>query len=497
MNWHAVDTTRDKGNAVTIHQETMEPAEAGCIDASTAAYQAIDMMLSIMSDGLDHPELWSLVPAIVGENPVVPQALQQRSVTEKSVRLRVQMLLGLSIAAGGSPRDALDALMPLSAGESQNVQVQGVLFYLEGLADPTNPKYQLTGKVCLRPFIELDVLEGTTHLCCASWLPTSTGNLAHTPWRDIWNGDAAQAIRSSMLDGSYRYCNKRTCPTIQSSQFLSVEELEADPKWSDIVTSSETIMPRGPEVLNLSYDRTCNLSCPSCRSSTYAADEQTRINFDVMQQNEILPLLKNAKTVYVTGSGDPFASKNFRRLMEQLDAKEYPDLRFIIMTNGMLLTPRQWAAFPSLHKRVESLRISLDAATGPTHESLRRGARWPVMEQNLKFAGQLLNDGLIEDFMITFTVQSENYREMGDAVDLAHQVGASHVYFGRMTNWGTFTAEQYKQKAVFVPGHPEHEDFVAACCDPRLKDSIVCPSDLDEFFKSSATHDTDTNALAA
>ncbi len=40
------------------------------------------------------------------------------------------------------------------------------------------------------------------------------------------------------------------------------------------------------------------------------------------------------------------------------------------------------------------------------------------MEQNLKFAAALLADGLIDDFMKTFTVQADNYREMGDAVDL-------------------------------------------------------------------------------
>ena len=245
-------------------------------------------------------------------------------------------------------------------------------------------------------------------------------------------------------------------------------------------------MQRGPEMLTLSYDRTCNLACPSCRTSTYAAEDATRARFDAMQQAEILPLLKNARTVFVTGSGDPFASKTFRRLMEQLGEKEYPDLKFIIMTNGMLFTPRQWAAFPSLHRRVESLRISLDAATGATHELLRRGARWSVMEQNLTFAGTLLADGLIDDFMITFTVQTENFREMGDAVDLAHHVGASHVYFGRMTNWGTFSPDEYQQKAVFVPGHPDHDAFVAACRDPRLRDSIVSPSDLDEFIHAQA-----------
>ncbi|MBQ1499961.1 MAG: radical SAM protein [Sphingomonas sp.] len=473
---------------MSIQEDTIDGAEAMVVDGETAAWQAIDLMLSVLSDGLDHPELWALIPSIVAENPLVPEALLRRTAAEPSPRLRVQMqmLLGLCAATLSAPRDALDALMPLCSTESQNVQLQGALFHLEGLLDPGNPKYRLAGKLCLHPFVELDVLENSTHLCCASFLPTSTGNLTHTPWQDVWNGGAAQAIRASMFDGSFRFCNKRTCPKIQSNQLRDAGELAAEPEWREILARGDTLMQRGPETLNLSYDRTCNLSCPSCRVSRYAADDATRARFDAMQEREILPLLKTARTVFVTGSGDPFASKNFRGLMEQLDADGYPELKFIIMTNGMLFTPRQWAAFPSLHGRVESLRVSLDAATGPTHELLRRGARWPVMEENLKFAGALLADGLIDDFMITFTVQTENFREMGDAVDLAHRIGASHVYFGRITNWGTFSPDQYAETAVFLPGHPDHAEFLAACRDPRLRDPIVCPSDLDEFIHGQA-----------
>ncbi|MBN8809708.1 MULTISPECIES: hypothetical protein [unclassified Sphingomonas] len=82
--------------------------------------------------------------------------------------------------------------------------------------------------------------------------------------------------------------------------------------------------------------------------------------------------------------------------------------------------------------------------------------------------------------------QTENFREMGDAVDLAHRIGASHVYFGRITNWGTFSPDQYAETAVFLPGHPDHAEFLAACRDPRLRDPIVCPSDLDEFIHGRA-----------
>ena len=99
----------------------------------------------------------------------------------------------------------------------------------------------------------------------------------------------------------------------------------------------------------------------------------------------------------------------------------------------------------------------------------------------MKLAAALLAHGLIDDFMITFTVQADNYRETGDAVSLARQIGASHVYFGRVTNWGTFGPAEYAQKAVLLPGHPDHDDFLTACRDPRLCDPIIGPSGLDEF----------------
>jgi sulfatase maturation enzyme AslB (radical SAM superfamily) len=456
--------------------------------APPTSNDVVDLMLSVLSDGLDHPELWEIIPNLMASDSMLVPTLQRRLAEEPRLVFKdsLRILLGMCASAEGETADVLELLAPLAARYSQSLMVQGALFHLEGKLDPENPRYALADKVCLKPFIELDVLENSAHLCCASWLPTSVGNLRGGDWQRVWNGETAQAIRTSMHDGSYRYCNKRTCPFIQSGNLPARATLEADPKWAEIVRTGQTHMPHGPEEVNLAYDRTCNLSCPSCRTERYAADDATRAVYAEMQERAILPLMKNARTVFVTGSGDPFASKNFRRLMEQLNAEEYPELKFIIMTNGMLFTPRQWEAFPALHGRVQSLRISLDAATGPTHELLRRGARWETMLENMKFAGELKAKGLVDDYMLTFTVQQENYREMGDLLDLAEEVGASTCYFGRITNWGTFSQEEYERKAVFVPGHAEYDAFVAATRDPRLRDPKVWPSDLDEFFKAAA-----------
>ncbi|WP_114950861.1 SPASM domain-containing protein [Sphingosinicella terrae] len=449
--------------------------------------EAIDLMLSILSDQLDHPELWAAIPQFVDGLPDLMSALEARLAAESNERDRIFILLLVAMvgASLGHAPLMLEQIRPLSARFSQSPLVQGAIFHLESLCDPDDPKYHLAERFCPNPFMQFDVLENSTHLCCASYLLTSAGNLKEADWEQVWNSDRAQQIRESIHDGSYRYCNKTACPRIQSGNVPThAEQASQSDFWRETIENRATSLPVGPQRVNLAYDRTCNLSCPSCRVERYAADEATRSAYDQLQKRAILPLLKQAQVVFITGSGDPFASKNFRRLMESLTPDEYPDLRFQVMTNGMLLTPAQWAQFPTLHGRTKILKISIDAATGPTHERLRRGARWPVMLENMAFAGRLAAEGLIENYELVFTVQTDNYREMGDAVDLAHRMGANSVFFARLTNWGTFGVEEYREKAVFLPEHPDHQDFLQQMRDPRLRDPIVLPGDLKAFIWS-------------
>jgi hypothetical protein len=458
-------------------------------DAETE--QAAEIFAVIAKDlleDMDRPELWEAFPQFLAAVPGLPQqaqiALQVYARQDPAMVQAAIIVLALSAAHSGNVSDAIGFLTPLLAVNPQSPLVTGVMFFLEGLADPANPKYHLKGKICPVPFERLEVLETSSHLCCASFLKPTIGNLHETAdWRDVWNSEAAEAIRASMHDGTYRYCDKMACPAIQSNGLLPAEKLAArSNEWRRIVERSETKVARGPEEVNLAYDKTCNLSCPSCRTSKYAADEATRTRYDALQERAILPMLKSTRRVTITGSGDPFASKNFRRLMERLTVEEYPDLKFHVMTNGMLFTPREWERFPALHGRVELLSISLDGASAATHETLRRGARWEVMEKNLAFAGELRRAGLVDAFHLGFVVQVENYHEMGEMISLAETVGADGVYFGRITNWGTFSQADYTRKAVFLPEHPEHARFLDAMADPRLKSPRAFIGNMVDFL---------------
>jgi sulfatase maturation enzyme AslB (radical SAM superfamily) len=457
---------------------------------------SIDAVLAILiadlRKGSDQPEIWQAFPRLLESYPGLSDAARASCEVgeayplsiEQGVRIALSVIAAFCDAHETQDLDAAYArLSRLALTENDDVMVQGALFHLESLMRPGDPRYDLTDKFCAIPFEQLHVLENSATLCCASWLPISSGNLYKEKWEDVWNSPASQAVRESIHDGSYRYCNKTTCPRIQKNDMQSGAEVaKRSHTWMKIVEEKLTSLPHGPQDVNLAYDRTCNLSCPSCRTEKYAADGGTRRHYDALQQEKILPMLREAKSVFITGSGDPFASKNFRRLMEQLGADGYPDLRFRIMTNAMLLTEREWERFPALHGRVQSLQISIDGVSPETHEPLRRGSRWSVMQDNLRFAARLKREGLVEQLHLSFTVQTLNYHELGEACDLANELEVNSIYFGRLTNWGTFGVDQYAEHAVFLPAHPQHADFLAHMADPRLRGARINIGNLTEFL---------------
>lgn len=446
----------------------------------------LELLVNALRDGFDHPEVWEVVRLLKNDAAQLYHVLTGLIPAQPpGGRLILGALAAVCRAHAGDPRGALKEAEEICAIANQSALVQGAVFHIHSILDPDNPKYRLEGRICPAPFDRLDVLDGASHLCCASYLQASVGNLATTDWRDVWNSPMAQLVRASIFDGTYRYCNKLTCPTIQGNRLVSGAEMaERSEEWSAVIAEKRVAMQRGPLYVTLAYDRTCNLSCPSCRPNRFAADQATRERFEAMQERNIAPLLMDTDIVVITGSGDPFASKNCRKLMESLDAETYPKLKVNLMTNGMLLTPKEWEKFPNLHGRVGALRVSIDAATKETHEALRRGSHWETMLENLAFFSRLRAEKQIDSYEFGFVVQQENYREMGDFVDLARSLGVDKVGFNCVTNWGTFTKEEYTAKAVFLGIHPEHEQFKQALRDPRLKDPIVIINDLRDFVEA-------------
>jgi hypothetical protein len=333
-------------------------------------------------------------------------------------------------------------------------------------------------RFCAQPFRHLEIAEsGDAYLCCRGWLPVSVGNVWHQDVSSIWNGEKARAIRQSVLDDSFRHCE--ACPFLEtvSGCVRYVDELE-DPNERSILESGGTV-GEGPVVANLAYDRTCNLSCPSCRTELVVARGRHLEMLKRMQRRLLDDkLLDRIEWLYLTGSGDPFASHLYRDLLRSIDPGRYPHLRVRLHTNGLLFTPETWSDLGAVRSKVHDVEVSVDAAYGSTYAINRRGGDFQTLLKNLDFIATLRRDGPIANLQLSFVVQANNWREMPAFVELGEQFSADRIFFSALRNWNTFFDHEFKLRAVHLPDHPEHSRFRASLTDERLSRPQVTLGEL-------------------
>jgi MoaA/NifB/PqqE/SkfB family radical SAM enzyme len=239
------------------------------------------------------------------------------------------------------------------------------------------------------------------------------------------------------------------------------------------IENHTTILPEPPHVVELNYDATCNLACPSCRTEIIAAKADEQDSYERAADQVILPLLKGAKGLYLSGGGEALASRHYRSILSRLNRAEYPSLNIHLLTNGQLLTPQRWNSMPSLPEMVGILSVSIDAAKAETYEKLRRPGKWEPLLANLEFIAGLRQTGELQALCINFVVQKENFREMIDFVELGKRLGADCIWFQKVVNYGAYDEETFANVDVTSPDHPEHADLLAILRNPLLKVPLV------------------------
>jgi pyruvate-formate lyase-activating enzyme len=395
-----------------------------------------------------------------------------------------------ALAAAGRHDQAIDLIARLLLKQPNRLALSHAMFVArckhDGLSD------DLTGRFCPMPFADFEVLPGGfVHLCCAAFMGTSVGNIFHQDFADVWNGAAAQAIRQSIHDGSFRCCDKLKCPHFAEGLPLAADFIKGvstarpvltsidygfgpAPHFGPVIDGRLTTLDAPPAKINLSFDRTCNLACPSCRSEFYAARPAERDAMLMVTETKIMPVLETADMLSISGSGDPFASKACRYILHSLQPERCPRLEINIATNGVLFTPAEWEQLARLHGRIGMVHVSLDAAEAATYAVVRRGGDWARVLVNLEFLVALARDGALRAVNIVFVVQARNWREMPDFVRLGRRLGVNCVYFSLLENWGTFSETGYEANAVQYPGHRDHRDFLRMLAGaPELDDPIV------------------------
>ncbi len=320
---------------------------------------------------------------------------------------------------------------------------------------------------------------GKTYLCCPAQQPFSVGNVREKPAEEVWNSEAAQEVRRAILEGSFKYCSHIHCPLIGGRQLPTREDvlIKARTKANDSRASLEDLFPprvqHGPEELHLSYDRSCNLSCPSCRAAKYIAPRERQEEMEAAFGETVRQLAKQARVVYLDGAGEALASKHSRALLKSLTRSEYPKLKFHLISNGQLLNRRAWEEF-DLRGRVERISLSMDGAREETYGATRRGGTLERFLKNLSFLDDLRQkEGERFGITIQYVVSALTFREMPETVRLLRQYHVDRLVFIAFRHWGHMPKKESRKWIVTNPEHPEHEEFVRVLNDPDLRDPMV------------------------
>jgi organic radical activating enzyme len=334
----------------------------------------------------------------------------------------------------------------------------------------------LSTHFCPEPFTTIETSpDGLVYMCCPAWLPTPIGELDSPDVNSMWRGEVATELRKSILDGSYRYCSRLHCGRITGRALYERNSAKAQ----DIIRRWESAEePPNPTNLILSHDTSCNLACPSCRNDFILANKERQQQLDAILDRMIVPLLKDAEQVKITGSGDPFASNHFRRLLNRVNKDEYPKLNIFLHTNGQLFNERAWSEL-GLKDLLGIVEISIDAASAETYAHVRRGGDFNRLKNNLEFIRDLREEKQFNWLVFSMVVQARNFEEIPDFARLGFQYGADRIVFYMIRNWGTFSESQFEAEFIGGSTHPRHEEFLRILNDPVLSDPRVHTGYLD------------------
>ena len=299
-------------------------------------------------------------------------------------------------------------------------------------------------------------LQGNVSLCgCESWMPAKVGNIFQQSIKEILGSELAQDIRNSITRGSYEYCNGIVCSTISLDRLIGVENLSEQHQHAVAHPNNWTL----PQQIYLSGDLTCNLTCPSCRTGIFKIDEE-----QVEEQVKLGQILKNnlfsdnsnqSIVLHVSTSGEVFASPLLLKFLSSIEPSKFPNLRLWLQSNG-LLAPRFWHKLGSMADRVDNITVTVDAAQSSTYEKLRRGGKWSDILESLEWIkNKKIKNGM--SLHLRMIIQRDNIDQLIEFYELGQNYLANQIDYVRITNWGTYSEQEFKDIDIFDIDHPDRD----------------------------------------
>lgn len=332
----------------------------------------------------------------------------------------------------------------------------GLLFkHLRFVPASDEPAPVKSRKVCPYPFSKMEVYSPNFAPCCTWWLEEDLSFEGSDG--EAWNSGAAQALRASVLDGSYRFCKLDVC----EGPLLEMNELErsADfdlpiaPENLLALRAGKTEMPVGPASVVVLADPRCNLACPSCRKQQIT--ELTAQESAQLKETERLLLAYGGsiRNIVLASNGEVFYSPFLRGQLKEATRIRFPMLSHIeIISNGILFDEKTYSQLLPGSESIRRVGLSMDAGNELVYRAVR-GGDWSRLMKNLEWLSGMRASGRLDNLRLNFVLRKENLSSLREFFTLAAASGVDEVFISQVLPWSEASIDFHDQN-IFRADHP-------------------------------------------
>ena len=326
---------------------------------------------------------------------------------------------------------------------------------------------------CMWPFERVNIQVDNVYACgWPSWLTTPIGSEFSDNLDDVWNSDVARVIRLSMLNHTYSFCERETCP------YLELNPVYDENYVFDRFVGYGRTTPDKPKHVAISFDEVCNLKCLSCRKQGlyHNSDNLKRTLQEVTDKIVDSEWINQAEHFEIAGNGEVFYSEWYKELLFNTKIQGN---NILIQTNGTLIQQEYLDQLIERYKYIE-FYVSIDAASDETFRKLRTGS-WKALTKGLDLLSEYRKKNFINRVRLSFVVQRDNYTEMIDFIKMAKHYGFDWIYFSRIQNFCGWEEEEFWKRSMINKDGTMKEALIEVFRNPLINDDIV---DVRQFYRN-------------
>lgn len=310
---------------------------------------------------------------------------------------------------------------------------------------------------------------GNIMACCSS-VGLTLGNSLYTSIEEVLRGIQAQLVCLSVNNRTYSFCGEM-CYMYREKKYCldDLDKIKKNPR-------KNISLRQIPDFnVQLGYDRSCNLACPSCRNHRIIKPEDDTKMVEMMH-DEVKRMCQSRPRNLRIGNGELFFSPYYKDIIFNY----YNNDEIALISNGMLFNEENWQKLDKRYKKI-SLEISIDAVSPETYKKLR-GGNLTILRKNMDFASILRKEGKLKRLSISFVIQVENFREMEEFVEYGKSIHADFIHFMKLNSWGHIPEDIFVTMDVYDKRNKYHNEFVKILRNPIFMDPGVHVDNIENFL---------------